>query len=152
MRAPFNVLVLPYCQQDQKTLFCVFKRADMAIWQFVAGGGEDEEDFLSSAKRECNEEAGVDYDCKYLSLETMGYVSADNFSLRARAAWGNKYVIPVYTFGVEVPPSAIRIGREHSEYRWCTYEQARGLLHFDLDKTALYELHERIKEGSPSVL
>lgn len=40
MRAPYNVLVLPYMINENKTLFCIFKRQDMQIWQFVAGGGE----------------------------------------------------------------------------------------------------------------
>ncbi len=146
MRAPFNVLVLPYCRLADEWSFCIFKRADAPVWQFIAGGGEEGEDFLAAAKREANEEGGIPYEREYLALETMCYVSADNFSARARAAWGKKYVIPVYAFATEVVPTAICIGREHTQYRWCSYQEARELLRFDLDKTALYELNERLKE------
>ncbi len=145
MRAAFNVLVLPYRKRGQEIAFCLFQRADLGIWQFVAGGGEEGEDFLTAAKRESHEEGGISYDSKYISLETMGHVSADNFSPRARAHWGKKYVIPVYTFAVEAT-AAIRIGREHTQYRWCNYDEARESLRFDLDKTALYELNERLKD------
>ena len=39
MRAPYNVLVIPYISKSENPLFCIFKRADMGVWQFIAGGG-----------------------------------------------------------------------------------------------------------------
>lgn len=39
-RALFNVLVIPYEKESSGVLFCVFKREDVNIWQFIAGGGE----------------------------------------------------------------------------------------------------------------
>ena len=39
----------------------------------------------------------------------------------------------------------IIISDEHTEFKWCNYTKARERLHFDLDKTALYELNEEIK-------
>ena len=80
MRAPYNVLVLPYCKDNGKYLFCIFKREDMDIWQFIAGGGEDNEDILTAAKRESNEEATIPYENTYIKLDSMCYVSVDNFS------------------------------------------------------------------------
>ncbi len=59
--------------------------------------------------------------------------------------WGKKYVIPVYAYAVKME-NGVRIAREHIEYVWCEYEKAQELLHFDLDKTALYELNEILKE------
>ncbi len=148
MRAPFNVLVLPYCvTKDNKLLFCVFKRADSSIWQFVAGGGENEEDFLTASKRECKEEANISLDSKYTKLESMCYVTVDNFSERDRSQWGQRYVIAVYCFAVECKIEDIKISHEHTEFRWCEYNEARELLHFDLDKTAIFELNAKLKDS-----
>ena len=43
MRAPYNVLVLPYFRTEWKTTYCIFKREDLDVWQFIAGGGEEGE-------------------------------------------------------------------------------------------------------------
>ena len=57
-RARYQVLVIPYCIQDDQVQFCFFRRSDMGIWQFIAGGGEEEDlSIIASAKREAFEEA-----------------------------------------------------------------------------------------------
>ena len=38
-RARYQVLVIPYCITDGQVRFCVFRRKDLGIWQFIAGGG-----------------------------------------------------------------------------------------------------------------
>ncbi|MCI8472284.1 MAG: NUDIX domain-containing protein [Clostridiales bacterium] len=144
MRAPYNVLILPYSRIQGEIAYCIFKREDLDVWQFIAGGGEEGETPITAAKRESFEEANILETRQYKELESMCYVSVNNFSERARANWGEKYVIPVYSFAVELDSKDICISHEHTEYRWCTYEEASNLLHFDLDRTALYELNERI--------
>ena len=53
MRAPYQVLIIPYCKINQVYHFAVFERADMDCWQWIAGGGEDfDADILAAAKRE----------------------------------------------------------------------------------------------------
>ena len=117
------------------------------MWQFIAGGGEDNESVLLSAKRESFEEAGIQEDRQFKKLESMCYVPVNYFSEEARQYWDNKYVIPVYTFAVQLQSEVITLSHEHTEYRWCTYNQALALLYFDLDKTALYELKEKLSHG-----
>ena len=39
MRAAYNVLVLPFLYDGGNILYCIFKREDLNIWQFIAGGG-----------------------------------------------------------------------------------------------------------------
>lgn len=54
-RSKYNTLMLPYYQSktsECEILYCILKRADMGIWQFVAGGGEDGESTMETAKRE----------------------------------------------------------------------------------------------------
>ena len=52
MRAPFQILAIPYRIVDGTPMYCVFHRADHDQWQFIAGGGEDNETPLAAAKRE----------------------------------------------------------------------------------------------------
>lgn len=107
--------------------------------------GGNEEKPLDTAKRETEEEASIVSE-KFLELTSMCHVAANQFSEKAQAAWGEKtIVIPVYTFAVLCDAATqVCISDEHLEYKWCQYSEARELLHFDLDKTALYELNERI--------
>ena len=59
MRAPFQILAIPYRIINGAPLYCVFHRADFDQWQFIAGGGEDDESPVQAARREISEEGGV---------------------------------------------------------------------------------------------
>ena len=144
-RAPYNVLVLPYYIYENNVEYCIFKRADMNIWQFIAGGGEDDEEPRTAAIRESLEEASISPNSNYRQLVSMGYVSVENFSEKVRQTWGEKSVIPVFTFSVNLDKKDIVISDEHTEFKGCSYTKARDRLRFELDKTALYELNEEIK-------
>lgn len=43
MRAPFQILAIPYRFVNQVPVYCVFHRTDSGEWQFIAGGGENNE-------------------------------------------------------------------------------------------------------------
>ena len=51
MRAAYNVLVLPFLYDGGNILYCIFKREDLNIWQFIAGGGEEGETPMVAAHR-----------------------------------------------------------------------------------------------------
>lgn len=57
------------------------------------------------------------------------------------------FVIKEYCFGVDVNGQEIVLNDEHPEYKWLSYEEAKKLLKWDSDKTALWELNERLKRG-----
>ena len=62
-RAPFQVLVLPYrITLGNEVLYALFKRESSSggYWQGIAGGGENSESPLETAKRETLEEASID--------------------------------------------------------------------------------------------
>ena len=59
MRAPLQILAIPYIIVDGIPSYCLFRCSDSDYWQFVAGGGEDNETPLEAAAREIFEEAGV---------------------------------------------------------------------------------------------
>ncbi|WP_207650683.1 hypothetical protein [Clostridium sp. DSM 8431] len=60
--------------------------------------------------------------------------------------WGeDTFVIPKYSFGVLATDDVLKLSNEHTEYRWCSYDEAINLLEWDSNKTSLWELNERLK-------
>ena len=147
-RARYQVLVIPYCTEDSSVQFCLFQRSDMGIWQFIAGGGEEEDiSIIESAKREAFEEAGISKTCNFFKLDTCCSIPANCFK-DAEAIWGKEcFVIPEYTFAVRLTSTFLQLSHEHTEYKWLTYAEAQTLLQYDSNKTALWELNRRIALG-----
>lgn len=147
-RANFQVLVIPYIIKENEVKYGMFLRSDMNVWQFIAGGGEDDETPLEAAKREANEEANIPYDSCYYTLDTCCSISVDFFRMEDRKRWGNDcFVIPEHCFAVKMENEDITLSHEHLEFRWMSFEEARGLLRFDSNRTALGELRARIEAG-----
>lgn len=149
MRAPFQILSIPYRIINNCPYYCVFHRADHDQWQFIAGGGEDSETPLEAAKRETFEEGGVHSD-KWLELKSLSYIPVAIISEMRRLHWNkDTYVIPEYTFGFECK-KGIRLSYEHTECVWLTYDEANQKLKWDSNRTALYELNCRLSEMNRS--
>lgn len=147
-RARYQVLVIPYCIDNGKAQFCLFRRRDIGIWQFIAGGGEDEDiSIIESAKREAFEEAGIPKTCDYFKLDTCCSIPSNCFK-NAEAIWGKEcFVIPEYTFAVRVASTFLQLSQEHTECIWLPYLEAQKVLQYDSNKTALWELNQRIELG-----
>lgn len=146
-RAKYQVLVIPYTIQNNIINYAIFYRSDMKVWQFIAGGGEDGETPLQSAKREAFEEAGIAYDKEYYPLETCCSISTECFK-KYRSIWGEDcLVIPEYTFAVNVKSDAIKISNEHTNYEWVDYDTANQKLRYDSNKVALWEADNKLKRG-----
>ena len=148
LRAPMQVLVIPYKLFSGIPEFCIFKRSDDNYWQFIAGGGESEDTaILISAKREAFEEANIDIDSKYFSLDTQCSIPSYCFK-DARKNWGDDcFVIPEYSFAVMLEKVKLTLSCEHSKYEWVDYETAVKKLKYDSNRTALWELDSKIKLG-----
>jgi dihydroneopterin triphosphate diphosphatase len=102
VRAPFQVLVLPYRRWTSGGFqYAIFRRSDDDSWQGLAGGGEDDESPIAAARREAREEASIPHDAKYVSLDTISSVPVTGF--RDSLRWGSdRYVIEEHTFGVDM--------------------------------------------------
>ena len=143
MRAPFQILALPYKMVDGEPRFCVFHRADHDQWQFISGGGEDAETPYEAAIREIWEESGIRVD-SLLQLSSLAYIPTFIFSEKYRKNWpADTYVIPEYAFAFQWD-GEIQLSLEHTDFRWLPYEHARETLRWDSNRTALYELYMRI--------
>lgn len=149
-RAKIQVLVIPFIKNKEEIRYCIFNRsdseADEDLWQFVAGGGEDDEKPMEAAERELWEETGIKEDAVFYPLESTSYVPTSCFSMERRKAWGmDCLVIPEYKFAVQVKKDNIKLSDEHKEYRWVNYDIATELLKFESNRTALWELDNKIK-------
>lgn len=138
MRAPFQILAVPYRFIENELYFCVFRRADSNVWQFVAGGGEDNENPIQAALREIKKETDVTAE-KLTELKSVAFVPVEIVTETMRAHWDkNIFVIPEYSFAFECNADPT-LSREHSEYQWLPYNDARKLLKWDSNKVAMYE-------------
>jgi len=146
MRAPFQVLVIPFRHTPAGIQFAVLKRSDAGWWQFVAGGGEDGESPLQAAQRETKEEIGIAAHSNLMQLDSIATIPKKFFS--AAAAWDeNVFVIPEYGFAVDVGNAGLTLSPEHTELQWAGYEETIRLLEWDSNRNALWEVNERY--GSP---
>lgn len=147
-RAKYQILVIPYYIENGQIQYCLFHRSDMNVWQFIAGGGEDEDDsILISAKREAYEEATICLSNDYMKLDTVCSIPTNCFK-NAKELWGKDcYVIPEYCFAVRLYKKELSISSEHTECEWSDYQTAISKLKYDSNKTALWELHCRLKEN-----
>lgn len=148
MRAPFQVLIIPFIQSDAEGIqFCLFKRSDLNVWQAISGGGENAELPIEAAQREIREEIGVETKLDdFISLASIAYIPVD--AIRG-PLWGDKVLeVPEYTFGLRVMDKKIKIGAEHTEYGWFGYKEAFAQLEWQSNKNALSELNALILKKS----
>ena len=149
-RAPFQVLVLPYRITDDRTIrYALLKREPTTggYWQPIAGGGEDNETPEQAATRETFEEAGIPVDSEFIRLDSVAMIPVEAWDF----LWGDDVlVIPNYSFGVRVDSDELMLSSEHTEYRWANYDDAREMLHWDDNRTALWELNHRLMREAMS--
>lgn len=139
MRAPFQILAIPYKIENGMPLYCILRRSDCGEWQFIAGGGEDNESPTAAAIREISEEGGIRV-TDIIPLKSMCYIPVEIFQNRHMYGWADDlYVIPEYSFGFECNGDLV-LSIEHTELLWLPYNEARKRLQWDSNKTALYEL------------
>lgn len=143
MRASYQVLIFPYIKTADSIQYAIFNRSDYGYWQGIAGGGEDGEIPIESAKREAFEEAGITRECPYIQLDSVSSLSVED--VVGGFLWGEEvYVIKEFSFGVKVPTKNISLSKEHFNYKWLCFEEAVTLLKWDSNKTALWELNKRL--------
>ncbi len=146
-RAQFQVLIIPFRRVENCVFeFAITKRSDIDVWQFLSGGGENDETPLQAARREANEEGDIPYEYEFIELDSMASIPAIIFA--AHKEWGNDvYVVPEYSFGVEITDKDLALSAEHTQLRWLKYQDAFEKLTYDSNKTALWELNVRITSG-----
>ena len=146
MRLPYQTLTILYKKSNNKILYAIFYRNSHPIWQFISGGGEDNETPFKTVIREIKEETSLTIERKRVKqLDSRTTIPVLNIT--GKYTWGpDIYVIPEYAFAVEIlSHDNIRLSSEHKEYKWVEYDEAMNKLKYDSNKTALWELNEKIK-------
>ena len=115
--------------------------------EHAAGGAQAGESAEQAARREAMEEAGIPLDAPLIALDAVASIPASHF--RNRHLWSpDLYVVTERAFGVRLGHrEAITLSREHTHYRWVAYAEAARLLRWDSNRTALWELNERLNRA-----
>ncbi len=129
--------------------YAVFQRSENPLWwQGVCGGVEAGETDEEAALRELREEAGIRAGHPLCRLTSMSYLPAGIFSAKTQARWGpDVVVIPMIFFAMRYEGD-VTLSEEHTGFRWCVYPEAEKLVYFHDQKTALWELSERLRRGN----
>ena len=146
-RAPFQVLIMPFRRRrDGTTEYGAVRRTDVARWQGLAGGGEIGETPAEAARREAHEEGGLPYEMTLYHLDAHTTVPRCFFS--AAEQWGpDVFVVVEHAFAVDCTDTPLRLSDEHDERLWGDYETVHSALQWDSNRTALWELAERLRTG-----
>ncbi len=145
MRANFQVLVILFRRVETEIRFCVFKRSDNGVYQFLSGGGENDESVFDAAKRETFEESGILAD-NFIELEALASIPKNIFAdLKDKK---DLYTVREYSLACELEKTThVVLSKEHTEFVWGTYDKIYKLLKYDSNRTALWELNEKIRDG-----
>lgn len=148
MRAPFQTLIILYKIENDKIEYGTFLRKKQQIWQFASGGGESQETPIETVIRELKEETNLEIkENDITKLESISTIPVINIT--GSFTWGeNVFVVPEYCFAVNSSGKEIILSSEHKEFEWLGYEEAIKKLEYDSNKTALWELNEKIKRGN----
>ncbi|MBC1338277.1 NUDIX hydrolase [Listeria innocua] len=133
MRQPFQILVIPFIKNETNYQFGALLRTDVAVWQSI----------IETAKRECQEELNLKGAFEMYKLDSYSTIPGFHFS------FSKPYVVPEYCFAIDLTGFSgyIELSIEHRELKWLSYERVIQLLEWDSNKTALYELNERLKNN-----
>jgi 8-oxo-dGTP pyrophosphatase MutT (NUDIX family) len=100
------------------------------FWQPITGGLEEGETKMEALKREIREETGIKNIIKI--IEDVHYYEHRDLSLIEyfkKHGYVCRY-LKAYAFGVEVSSDeeVVLDGKEHSEFKWCSFQEALKLL------------------------
>ena len=138
MRLPIQVEAIIFRKKGNKIKYLLLKRMPErnGFWQPVTGGLEEGETRTEALRREIYEETGVKNSIRI--IDSLYYFE-----------FSDPYPNQEYAYGVEISPSEdiVLDGKEHSEYRWCSFQEALQLLNWKENKEALRRLNKILIQG-----
>lgn len=135
---PIKVQGILFAKVEAGLKFLLLKRSleDGGFWQAMTGTLDSNENMITCLNREVEEEIGV-------KREWIKSITDMFFSF----TWEKKgKLIYEYVYGVELEPEqTITLSEEHTEYKWCSFDDALELLEKDNNKNAFKEFAEYYK-------
>lgn len=132
MRLPIQIEAIIYRKNISTLEYLLLKRLPErnGFWQPVTGGLETGETQTEALYREIREETGIGKLVRV--IEGLHYFEFSDPNLNQE-----------YVYGVEVSPTedVVLDGKEHSQYKWCSFREALQLLHWKENKEALERLN-----------
>ena len=117
--------------------FLILKRSPSKrypkIWQCVTGKIENDEHPWQTAIREVKEETG---------LELTGLVTVDQVNQYYDAKWDQMNLIPV--FGMTVKETDVKLSDEHTEFKWCSIDEACPLFCWNQQRSGAIIFHDML--------
>jgi dihydroneopterin triphosphate diphosphatase len=157
LRVPRQVLVYVYRRADRGLELLLLKRGERwgGFWQGVTGAPEWDESDEEGAIREVLEETGLDVSDTLRAVGTQYEMQASEFD--DPETWLRLYGpgverVPEEVYSAEAPSSwtPVLAPLEHDEYRWCSPDEALGLLRYESNRDALRVVVGALEyEGSP---
>jgi 8-oxo-dGTP pyrophosphatase MutT (NUDIX family) len=137
MRLPIQVEAIIFRRNGNVIEYLLLKRLPErnGFWQPVTGGVEEGETQDKALQREITEETGVS---NIVALIIgLYYFEFSDPNLNQE-----------YVYGVEVSSSEeiVLDPKEHTEYRWCSFQEALQLLHWKENKEALRKLNTTLTQ------
>lgn len=150
-RIPTQVCVWIVCLKQNEPKYLMFKRSEKAggFWQGITGAPFANEEIEAGAMRELFEETGIGPNQKVSSLD-FGYcfpvLGAWKIAYRSEV---EKIVEKVFVTFVDdfVEP---KLSDEHTEFRWCSYQEGLELLKWPNNKASLQVLHKKLVSSEAS--
>jgi len=137
MRLPIQVEAIIFRRNGTVIEYLLLKRLPErnGFWQPVTGGVEEGETRDEALQREIMEETGVRNIVAV--IEGLYYFEFSDPNLNQE-----------YVYGVEVSSSEeiVLDPKEHSEYKWCSFQEALQLLHWKENKEALRKLNTTLTQ------
>jgi 8-oxo-dGTP pyrophosphatase MutT (NUDIX family) len=137
MRLPIQIEAILFKRTDGRIQYLILKRHPPKshpeigqFWQPITGGLEKGETKIEALKREIREETGIKNIIKI--IEDVHYYEPIDLPLIEylnRHGHVCKY-LKAYVFGVEVSSDeeVVLDGKEHSEFKWCSFQEALRLV------------------------
>ncbi|MBY9000260.1 MAG: NUDIX pyrophosphatase [Candidatus Heimdallarchaeota archaeon] len=146
-RTPIQVLVYPVRHVETGMQYLLLKRTEErgGFWQGVTGHTEKGEKIIECAKRELLEETSF--------IPKFIFQTEYTYTIDIAKEHKNEYppntkefVEHVFVARIDQKDEPAIDPNEHTEYTWCSYEEAIKLLKWDNNKKALEYCHSLLKE------
>ena len=137
MRLPIQIEAILFKRSNGKIQYLILKTIPLKnhpemgqFWQPITGGLEEGETKVEALKREIREETGIKNIMKI--IEDVHYYEHRDLSLIEYFKKHGQTCkhLKAYAYGVEVSSDeeVVLDGKEHSEFKWCSFQEALKLL------------------------